>query len=497
MMLGPVSRILNKNNISGENKKMLEFVQRHGKQLLKLVNEILDISKLETGQMKMNESAVNLNMFLGPLALQFSSFAESSGINFEFDCRTAENLNLLTDADKIEKILINFLSNAFKFTPQGGKVILIAEERDSTILAKVTDTGSGIHPSDLPYVFDRFYQSKQPGAPVQGGTGIGLAFCKELAELLNGKVWAESRYGKGSTFFFEFPKKLTASENLETVPPPQIFVSDSAPAQSDASQKSATLMIVEDNDDLREYLRVLLVDDYKIITAENGMVALELLKSLQSKTEKEATYHLPDLILSDLMMPVMDGFQLLEKIKNREEFRDIPVIMVTARSDVKVKLKALRIGVDDYLVKPFMEDELKVRVKNLLKYAKSRHVARTEEPLPEEESDHVSSFDSEWLESVEKLLTEKIDHSNLKIDWVAEQLFLSQRQFRRKLKQLTGMTPGEYLREMRLSIARDYLLSHKYRTLKATADAVGYTKSDYFSKLYFERFGIRPGEYLT
>ncbi len=520
LMLGPLDSLRKRELGSPKNKLLIEFVHKHSRQLLKLVNEILDLSKLETNRLEVNTTAVHFYEFLKPLTAQFGSFGDNERVKLAFDYRADPDLKIWLDENKFEKIIHNFLANAIKFTPFNGSVDFIVEEKERDLLVIVKDTGVGIHPNDLPHIFDRFYQSKQPDAPVQGGTGIGLSLCKELAELLNGKVWAESKLGKGSTFYFQFPKveaiekdiAISHEEALTSIPgefastfaEPQDVESDklitSVPNQTPAPQQqpeknASTILIVEDNTDLRTYVATLLEEDYQIITAENG-------KDAWNQLSGELLAQPPNLIISDLMMPVMDGFQLLEAIKNHDRLRHLPVIMRTARADIRVKLNALRIGVDDYIVKPFIEEELKVRIKNLLENLEGRlkaHSSKVEQTaltINAEEKPVLGEADLEWLEEVEKLFDKIIQDTQLNQDWVAKQLYMSRRQFYRRIKQLTGLTPNAYLREMRLQTARDYLYKGTYTSVKEVSYAVGFSDIKYFSKLFKERFGILPSEQM-
>ena len=277
LMIGPLDSLLKKENDRPEKeRRLLAFVKNNSQHLLKLVNEILDLSKLETGRLEMKETSVQFRDFLQPLVAQFTSIDDSQSVSVHFDYQAESDLNIQLDIGKFEKIVHNFLSNALKFTPTNGRIDVVVQEKKEDILLTVKDTGSGIHPDDLPHVFDRFYQSKQPDAPTQGGTGIGLSLCKELAELLGGKVWAESELGKGSTFYFRFPKKevgrehlavsgQTGAAKLSTLPP--------APKQTETPIRKTnqpsnrpSILIVEDNPDLRTYIQSILEEDYDVIT---------------------------------------------------------------------------------------------------------------------------------------------------------------------------------------------------------------------------------------
>ncbi len=512
LLLGPVNKLLKAGHWQGTDLKLLQMIQNNGKQLLSLVNEILDLSKLESGRLEINETPVNWLEWLQPSISQFSSFGDSESVKLHFDFQADPALNVRIDVRKCEKILHNFLSNAMKFTPVGGHVSLVATDEGDTLLLRLSDTGPGIHPDDLPYVFDRFYQSKLPDAPAQGGTGIGLSLCRELAELMQGTVWAESQFGKGSTFYFRLPKKVAEAgsvsakeNNYSNSKAENLGLQEIAPALSHAGDKAAgatkaaQILIVEDNLELREFLKITLAN-YQVSVAENGKAAVELL-SAQKEAGAGGT-SVPDLIISDLMMPVMDGFQLLEWLKSKDAFRHVPFIMLTARADIQVKLRALRIGVDDYLTKPFVEDELQARVANLLEhhFARMRHYSASSNngrPLPAPEKPLISEVNAQWLKEVEQLFFQKLDDRQFNISWVAAEMYLSERQFRRRLQQLTGLSPNHYLREIRLHKAKELLHRGKYATVKETGAAVGFSDPKYFSQLFQERFGSMPSDLLA
>lgn len=497
LMLGPVSSLLkNEDQRPEKDLHLLQLVQRNGNHLLKLVNEILDLSKLEVGRLELRETPVNLHDYLQPTLAQFSSFSDSEKTRLKIEYHPDPALNIYLDTDKFEKIVHNFLSNAIKFTPSEGTITFIVEDEGDHLLVKVQDTGIGIHADDLLYIFDRFYQSKRPDAPTQGGTGIGLSLCKELAELMNGKVWATTEWGHGSTFYFQFPKKLAPAVLLPeqksfevpvvATPEKRNPVAENPPPAPGAIEKP-TLLIVEDNADLRAYIQGLLEDKYRIKLAENGKAGWEALQ----------TGSPPDLIISDLMMPVMDGFQLLEKIKDADIFRHIPFIMLTARADVRVRVRALRIGVDDYLTKPFVQEELMARVANLLhNYHERMQYASKAGKSSDPEKPVMARVDNEWLKEVEIFISKNLADKQFNLEWVALQLNLSVRQFNRRLQQLTGMTPRAYLQEIRLELARTMLFEGQFATVKETAFAVGFRDTPYFSELFQKRFGVMPSTYL-
>ena len=506
LLLGPIGSVLKSGQLGHRNFTLLKKAQRSGKDLLHLINEILDLSKMESGRMLLDEKPARPYPLLLHYFAQFESHARLQGLKLVFEYQASEELQVLLDVEKFEKVVNNFLSNAIKFTPKGGRVTLRLEESDSRLLLEVADTGQGIHPEDVPQVFNRFYQTNRPDAPAEGGTGIGLALVNEYAQLFGGKTWVDSTLGKGSTFFFEFPKKLVSGignwelekedseDSVSATAVPEVNTQYPIP-----NSQSPKILIVEDNPDLRDYLRLILEEKYHVVTAENGQVALEILEGkLPADTPSipNSQFPTPSLILSDIMMPVMDGYQLLEKLKSDDRYRHIPVVMLTARADLRDKLKALRIGVDDYLLKPFEEEELLVRIENLLQNSRNRRPALEEVEEETTEAVTMTQADSDWLAEVEQLAKEGLDKKLLSVNWLSDKANLSERQFRRRLQTVTGLSPQQYLTELRLQEARTLLEVGKYATVAEVAYAVGYNDAASFSRSFRKHFGKSPSEFL-
>ncbi len=510
LLLGPIGSVLKSAQLDNRNFMLLKKAQRSGKDLLHLINEILDLSKMESGRMELHEKPARLYPLLRRWFLQFESHARLQGLELVFEYDASEAMQVLLDEEKLEKVVNNFLSNAIKFTPKGGRVTLHLAAFDSSLLLTVADTGRGIHPDDVPQVFDRFYQTSRPDAPAEGGTGIGLALVNEYAQLFGGKTWVNSALGKGSTFFFEFPKKEVAAGGWELLPVEEELETVASISAVTAANEMfagnghpippygrASVLIVEDNPELRDYLRLILEEKYQVATAENGAVALQILESGVPSADPSIlqSFH-PSILVSDIMMPVMDGYQLLEKLKSDDRFRHIPVVMLTARAGLRDKLKALRIGVDDYLLKPFEEEELLVRIENLLTNSRNRQTLPAGPATEKRAAPVLSQADADWLAEVEQWAQEGLKKQLLSVNWLSTQANLSERQLRRQLKKTTGLTPQQYLAELSLQEARRLLETGKYPTVAEVAYAVGYKDAAAFSRSFRNHFGKSPSAYL-
>lgn len=497
LMLGPLSSVLKLRSIDEATAKMVNMAQRHGKHLLDLINQILDLSKLESGRLELHESNVLLYREIFQLAAVFENQAKLSQTGFNFTFHADKKLAVVTDFQKVRTVISNLLSNALKFTPEGGRIdfdVLVSPE--NLLQIKVCDTGRGIHPDDLPHIFDRFYQTSQPGTPLEGGTGIGLALSHEFVMLLSGKIEVESRVGYGSVFTVLIPVKPIASANhaeeiteeIQTELPGEIAASmvvtqDSLP----------TVLLAEDNPDLRTYLEILLSENYRVIAVANGRAALDWLRQ---------EGHSCTLIITDLMMPEMDGYQLIGELKTDPRFQQIPVVVLTARADTDDKLRALRIGVDDYLIKPFEAEELLARTINLTANYQKRKTAVTVagEAEPEDASPQDSSLapgDLEWLERLENVVLASISDFDLNAENLASKMYISRSQLFRRVKALTGLNVNDYVQEIRFRQARLLLEQKKYPTVKAVALSVGFRHVNNFALNFKKRFGKSPASYFS
>ncbi|MEM1326423.1 MAG: ATP-binding protein [Bacteroidota bacterium] len=495
LILGPISSVLKSNTLDNRNFTLLKKAQQSGQDLKKMISSILDLSKLEANKMELDPQPTLLYDFTKRLAAAFESQADIRHIEYTFQFDVDKDIRISIDQEKFAIIINNLLSNALKFTHSDGHVHFQIQDQGSHIQFTVRDTGRGIHQDDLPHIFDRFYQSKQKTERVEGGTGIGLSLTKEYVKLMGGDLTVESQLDKGSTFRATIAKQEILGVRQDVELADELIASYQTVKVNTTPTPTITdrhLLIVEDNSSLRDYLHTLLSPHYQVTLAANGKKALDHLT---------VTNRLPDLILSDVMMPEMDGYELLETLKASDNYRGIPVVMLTARADLQDKLKALRIGVDDYMLKPFEEEELLVRLQNLLSNYQIRQ--NTQQLVLADAAENapldvpiISQEDQLWLADVETLLKGQLSNSTYSITQLAGDIALSERQVRRRLKQLVGLSPAQYFKAIRLQHARQLLEQYKYKTVAQTAAAVGFRDAGAFSKAYKAAYGRLPSAYL-
>ena len=504
LLLAPMENIIKNEQLSNNGFTYLQMMRQNGSKLLKRINELLDLSRLDANRLEINEQPTFLYPFFKTLLSTVESAANLKDIKLLFKYQLDENIQVNLDEDKVEKIVSNYLSNALKFTPKNGEIEFKVSKKEGKLLIKVRDTGIGILPNDLIKIFDRFYQTKKNNQ--QQGSGIGLSLCRELAKVLNGRVWVTSQIDQGSNFYLELPlvetfapKEVIQEEEENSIAIP---ISSNQVAISTAQKFRPNILIVEDNPDLRQLLTMILQEDYNVVAVENGKEAIQQL-AVSSKqlgnsgalpTVSEATAHC-QLIISDIMMPVMDGIELLNRVKNDKKLQHLPMIMLTARQSLDVKIEALRIGVDDYLTKPFKEEELKARVANLIRNSQNRHLVE-ESPETIKAVKPISQADLKWLEEVENIILNHIAEPNYKLVQTAEELNLSYRRLQQKVKAITGLSLKQYQRSIKLSKARTILKSGEVRTVSEVLYQVGFDNHNYFSKLYKAEYGIMPTEEL-
>jgi signal transduction histidine kinase/DNA-binding response OmpR family regulator len=492
LMLGPLKQMEESSLDAAQQKKYTRMMRRNGERLLQLINQLLDLSKLEGGKMDLKVSKTDLTALLKSIAASFDSLAEEKQINYHLHF-PEENMMGYVDRDKLEKIVVNLLSNAFRFTSANGSVSFSAEQDGKRLRFTVQDDGVGMPKEQLNKIFDRFHQV----SGTEGGTGIGLSLAKELLQLHKGQISVQSEMGKGSSFRVSVPvaaEFYTATELHAGTPDPGniLLTVDSTPnipedeVEMVQYQSLPVVLIVEDNKDLQQYIGDILRDRFQVSVAENGRIGLE-----------KAIELVPDCIVSDVMMPEMDGVEMCKRIKMEAVTNHIPVILLTAKAGTGSRIEGLQTGADDYIVKPFDGPELIVRIQNLinqrnqLKEKWSRQVISIQ---PEKIS--APSVEQEFISSVRKAIDENIDNELFGVTELASSIHLSRSQLHRKLKSLTGQSPNELIRNYRLERAMQLLEQHA-GTVTEIAYQTGFSSPAYFSKCFSDRYGYSPGELKT
>ncbi|MBK7632259.1 MAG: response regulator [Ignavibacteriales bacterium] len=497
LILGPVKQIIERTKET-RTKEDLNLVHRNANRLLGLVNQLLDISKIESGNMKLQTTPINIIPYLKALVLSFTSYAERKRISLNF-VSDVDEIIVYIDKDKFEKIINNILSNAFKFTPDDGLIKVVVNQHNENLKITVSDTGVGIPQEKLQKIFDRFYQVDGSHTREQEGTGIGLSLTKELIELHKGNIEVESEEGKGSSFIISIPlgtdhlkpDEIIELESEKTEHP----ITESILANTPVSKTNLPdidlvtntdkpiLLIVEDNYDVRNYIRTNLDNGYRIIEAIDG-----------EDGWNRSTNNLPDLIVSDVMMPRMDGFELCKKIKTDERTSHIPVILLTAKAAKQDKLDGYEIGADDYIMKPFEPDELRARIKNLIIQRKKLQEHFKKNGIFGFTQSQITSIDKKFLQNVLNKVNQRISDASFSVELLSDDLGISRSVVHRKILSLTGETPGELIRRIRLNKAAE-LIKNKFGNLSEIALEVGFNNPAHFSESFKKQFGVSPSHY--
>ena len=486
LIADPVNYIIHDDNLNSQQRSMLQIVQRNVLVLIQLVSEILDFRKVQNGKMELRLSDFNLAESMKQWIKLFSASAQKKHIAISMDA--PDTIMLRADQDKIERICYNLLSNALKYTSEGGEITLTAKEENGRVMISVADNGCGISSDELPYIFDRFYQAKNAGR----GTGIGLAIVKAFTELHHGEVSATSIEGKGSTFTIHIPvrqkgevtnqptekiEQLVEPSSAEEVPNQARHIDELIqPYQTDKPE----VLIIDDNIDIRTYLRSVLSEKYNVSEAADGKVGLELARKI-----------VPDIVLSDIMMPVMDGLAFCQQLKTDKAISHIPVILLTARSLDEQRAEGYEHGADAYLSKPFSLRLLLSRIDNLIESRKKLNQTWSKGVEDDEIGNISNEIDKSFLKQLRKIIQENLANSDLSVEQIGDEIGLSRVQLYRKVKALTGYSPVEIVRKARLTRAR-HLLQTTERTVSEVAYAVGFSTPSYFSKCYKDEFGENP-----
>lgn len=490
LIIGPLEKLIGTPDLEQQVREQVLLIHRNARRLLRLINQLMDLRKIDSRQLKLSLSQGDLVGFLAEVAHSFDMLARQRRIAYHFES-ACDSLGCAFDSDKIEKIVFNLLSNAFKFTPDEGSVslevrVLPTCDAPEFIEVVVTDTGRGIPQNEIEHIFERFYQVSKEDAE-RAGTGIGLALTRELVEIHQGNIKAESTPGQQTAFTVRLP--YMAPENAsDPVKMPKNEPIDlpaySLPlAEREAAEKAETILVVDDNDDMRAFIRNTLSDHFEIIEAEDGEKGLEY-----------AISHMPALIVSDVMMPRMDGITFCDKVKTDSIISHIPVILLTAKTGVESQTKGYLAGADDYVTKPFNAELLKIRAKNLID-SRTRLRQRFSRELNIEPSEiTVTPIDEEILRKAIDVVEKHIEDPEFGVEGFVAEMGMSRSQLYIKMKAITNQPVSEFIKTIRLKRAAQ-LLKTRQMNVSEVAYKVGFNDAKYFSKCFKSAFGHLPSEF--
>jgi signal transduction histidine kinase/DNA-binding response OmpR family regulator len=492
LIITPLERLI--HQARDPEKKQLQMIQRNGRRLLNLVNQLLDFRRMEVQELKLQPKRGDLIVFLEELCLSFVDVADRKNIDLNFH---SSRPSLIThfDYDKIERILFNVLSNAFKFTPHGGQVNVDVESTPASpeltsVKIRIQDTGIGIDPDKKDLVFERFFQNEVPDTMVNQGSGIGLSITKEFVKLHGGTITVESELNKGSTFTICFHFAEEQQERPPMLEKRQLLFTPPAtlpdvPVESfviDPTSKKPVIMLVEDNDDFRFYLKDNLKQFYQVVEAVNGREGWQRVLSLH-----------PDLVVSDVSMPEMDGIELCKKIKSDKRTAHLPVILLTALTNEDQQLNGLETGASDYMTKPFNFEILLSKIRNLLtQQALSKKTYQKQLAVKPVDS-QVESVDDRFIRQLCLQIEKHISDSSYSVDQLSADMNMSRVGLYKKILPLTGKSPVEYIRYYRLQKSRPLLESQL--SIAEVAYQVGFSNPKHFSKYFKQEFDILPSVY--
>lgn len=488
LIKAPIQKQLSQN-IPSEQRESLEMVNRNTDRLLALVDQLLDISKLESGALSLKVQQGNLSRFSSLLIAPFQYLAKQKDIKFSQD--VAKTKDCYFDKDVLEKILINLLSNACKYTPKGGEIRYEQVMNNGWATIKVKNTGDGIPEDQQDKIFDRFYQMSE----AREGVGIGLALVKELATLHKGSIKLTTDSNGFTCFEVNIPVSKDSYASTEIIESTEEDtnkvsvingvqqVSDNSEELESIESEKPIMLIVDDSVDLRKLIKDLFIGSYSILLAENGEEGI--IKAIEN---------VPDIIISDVMMPVKDGVALSQTLKADERTSHIPIILLTAKAGEENELKGLETGADEYMVKPFNNDILKVRIEKLIELRAQLRSRYSQELILKPKEIAITSADEKFLNRVEELLDEKLTASDFTADTFSKEIGMSRMQLHRKLKALVGLSTTEFIRSQRLKLAAK-LLQKPGINIAEVAYACGFNDPSYFSKCFKEAYGNSPSVY--
>jgi len=492
LILGPLE-ILRGSDAEEPHQSLYLIMEKNARRLLHLINQLLELSKLDSRTPKLEPQPQNLDSFFRTLAYSFHSLAESKEIIFEAQLEEIDHV-FFFDGDRLEKIGGNLISKALEFTADGGHVKVTVsfqgegENKEGTLIMRISDNGTGIAKEEIERIFDRIYQVDSSKTRKHGGTGLGLALVKELVDLHKGTIDVESEVDIGTTFTVKLP--MARGQTKEELPTVNIQAAgwgapffdeqqlqgvgfnQKDPSSTPLSEEKPRLLIVEDNKDLASFVALQFQSQYETKTAYNGKRGLQI-----------ALETVPDVIISDVMMPEMDGIRLCEILKTDDRTSHIPVILLTAKAAEKEKLEGLETGADDYLTKPFSGPELRVRVHNLYEGRKRLRERFSREVTLQPKNMAITSADEKFLERILAIIEANYMEPTFNADYIEKEAGLSRTQLYRKLKALSDQAPGEFLRNFRLQKAAMFLESGQ-GNITEVAYGVGFNSLAYFTRCF-------------
>ena len=506
LIKGPIQELREHETLSPKGVQYVELMEKNTNQMLQLVNQILDFRKIQNGKMRLHVSLIDFNELVVSFQKEFRVLSEENEVSFTFQLPDAA-IMIWADKEKLSIVIRNIISNAFKFTPSGGSIHVVAglTEDGEHCFLRVEDNGIGIPQNKLTEVFERFSQGANAKNSYYQGTGIGLALSKEIVNLHHGMIRAESPEGKGTVFIVELllgKEHYRISEvdfyvsDTETAPAgdvssTDIMAEEDSEEQTEIDASLPNLLLVEDNKDLCQLIKLQLEDKFNIHIANNGVEGLK----------KVHLYH-PDIVVTDQMMPEMDGLEMLQSIRKDFQISHIPVIILTAKNDEGAKTKAITLGANAYITKPFSKEYLLARIDQLLSerllFRERIRLQMENQKTTEEDSyeQYLVKKDVQFLEKIHQVIEENMDDSDFNIDTIASGIGLSRSAFFKKLKSLTGLAPVDLVKEIRLNKSVE-LIKNTDLSISEIAFAVGFKDSGYYSKCFRKKYNQTPREYMS
>ena len=490
MISGPLQSHLQKEDLNEEDKSTFQMMDRNATRLLALVDQLLDISKIEAGQLKLKISKNNIISFIGMLADGFTFKAGQKKIDYKIQHNSSE-VDAYFDADILEKIVVNLISNAIKYTPENGNIICETFVANKELHFTVKNTGKTLSKEEIKSIFKRFYQINEKAQ----GAGIGLALVKELVVLHKGFIEVKSTPNEWTIFKVVIPisknsftknEFVTLNKSLEikqTINPNKIITKSTGINNLEKKDEKPILLIVDDNQDIRTYVSNLFKHTYKVLEAKDGQDGIDI-----------AIEHIPDIIISDIMMPIKNGIQLCNNLKTDERTSHVPIILLTAKAGEENEIEGIKTGADDYITKPFNEKLLKIRVEKLIENRKKLQLRYSQEVVLKPKEIAITSIEEQFLERLQKVLDHKLTDSSFNVQEFSKAIGMSRMQLHRKLKALTGLPASEFIRYERLKLAAQLLKKSKIN-ISEIGYNVGFNDHAYFSKCFKDRFHCTPTEY--